>query len=198
MKEHAVSDTKSLRLFIACSLPKEVQQLLLEIQTQLKLHVRESLRWVHPERSHLTVKFLGETPTNRVKPIRVAIASACLNVAPLHLETGDLGTFGSHMEPRVIQLGLRGIKPLVKFHQQLEQNLSALGWPAEKRSFSPHLTIARIPAKVTNLILPRLTTALAQVKPTPTPLTVTEIKLISSILQPEESAYRTIATYRFM
>jgi len=44
----------------------------------------------------------------------------------------------------VVWVGMEGTEPLVKMAASLEEGCEPLGFPRESRSFSPHLTLARV------------------------------------------------------
>ena len=63
----------------------------------------------------------------------------------------ELGVFGSQQQPRVIWRGVEDLpnrkiqgSPLHYAHRMLSKALEVRGFELEKRSFSPHLTLARI------------------------------------------------------
>jgi 2'-5' RNA ligase len=62
------------RLFVAVELDGHVRQALDRLQHDLQRHRLAGLRWVRPEGIHLTLKFLGETPRDRVAEITGALA----------------------------------------------------------------------------------------------------------------------------
>jgi len=54
-----------IRCFIALELPSPVQKHLAPVITRLK-EAKADIKWVEPENTHLTLKFLGEiVPGNR-------------------------------------------------------------------------------------------------------------------------------------
>lgn len=167
-----------------------------EVQSQLRRRVGEGPRWVRPDGSHLTIKFLGNTPEGRVDQVKEAISSACRGKSAFTLSTAQPGSFGSPRRPTVIWLGLNGdMAPLRDLHKQLEDGLEKLGWPKEARRFSPHLTLARIPRRISPQVSSRLPTALAEVKVPATSMPVSQINLIRSILQPDGAQYSDVATF---
>ncbi|MDD9995565.1 MAG: RNA 2',3'-cyclic phosphodiesterase [Dehalococcoidia bacterium] len=187
---------KELRLFVAITLSREVRRSLSEAQSQLRRRLGEGPRWVRPEGSHLTIKFLGNTPEDRVGQVKEAISSACRGKSPFAVSTAQLGSFGSPRRPTVIWLGLNGdMAPLRDLHKHLEDRLATMGWPRETKRFSPHLTLARMPQRISPQVSSRLPAALAEVKVPATSMPVSQINLIRSILQPDGAQYSDIATF---
>jgi len=137
----------SLRLFIAIELPADVLATLNDLQHQLQRDpALARLSWVRPEGIHLTLKFLGTVPAKRLPEIEAAVARAVVGIPQLELTLGNLGTFGSPRSPRVLWVDLAGdLDTLAKLQSQVEAEVVSLGFPAEPRRFSPHLTLARVP-----------------------------------------------------
>jgi 2'-5' RNA ligase len=137
----------AFRLFVAIELPTEVRATLDDLQHNLQRDpALARLRWVRPEGIHLTLKFLGETPAERLPEIEPTVARAVVGIPPFDLHLGNLGAFGSPRAPRVLWVEVAGdLDSLAKLQSQVEAELGALGFPAEARRFSPHLTLARVP-----------------------------------------------------
>ena len=58
-----------MRTFISISIPQELQQILANIQSELKLFPENRIAWVRPHQSHITLKFLGETTEEEISDI---------------------------------------------------------------------------------------------------------------------------------
>jgi 2'-5' RNA ligase len=103
------------------------------------------IRWVRPESLHLTLKFLGEIPQERLADINQAVERGAAGISPFTFVLAELGGFPNLRRPRVLWLGvLRGQELLKKLQGQVEDRLAECGFPKEKRQFSPHLTIGRV------------------------------------------------------
>jgi 2'-5' RNA ligase len=57
---------------------------------------------------HVTLRFLGEQPVERVPTLHAALRGACAGRAPFTLHLSELGTFGPARHARVVFSGLRG------------------------------------------------------------------------------------------
>ncbi len=101
-------------------------------------------RWVRVDGLHLTLRFLGATPNERIGELKVALESAAVGLGPFEIELHGGGAFPSPYRPRVLWIGIsRGGDELAELVRQLDVELSPLGWTPESRPFSPHLTLAR-------------------------------------------------------
>jgi len=136
---------EKIRTFIAIELDESIKDSLTELQERLKGQVpRGSVRWVRPEGVHLTLKFLGDVPADQIGEITEALERSCQGFAPFCLSCGGLGCFPNLKRPRVVWVGIQeetGI--LSQLKEAIEENVSPLGYPPEKRKFSPHLTLGR-------------------------------------------------------
>ena len=94
---------------------------------------------------HLTLKFLGQTSTDKIHAVNQALIDAVAGVPSMKLCARALGVFPGIRKPRVIWVGLDGdIDVLIRLHRSIDSNLAMIGFPPEKRSFKAHLTIGRV------------------------------------------------------
>ena len=191
------NEGSELRLFVACELPAEMKAALTTLQDALRRQGAPPVRWVRPEGIHLTLKFLGAVPAQRVTNISVALAPTVEGIRPLELSLGSLGTFGGRRGARVLWVAVEGDVPRVaELQRRVEAALGRLGFPAENRPFSPHLSLARVPDHVGSAERERLwdlTKTLAV--PDSAPVTIRELSLMRSILGPGGAVYERLAAF---
>ncbi len=133
-----------MRLFISIELPLEIKQGIAKVQEELR-KTGANAGWTRPEGIHLTLKFMGEVVESRVEEIRNALASAVGANDKLNLEVAGAGAFPNAKNPRVLWLGVAGdIEKLVALQTSVEDAMEKLGFEREERTFSPHLSLARI------------------------------------------------------
>ncbi|MCL4368905.1 MAG: RNA 2',3'-cyclic phosphodiesterase [Actinobacteria bacterium] len=143
-----------VRTFVAIELPPEVRQALSDVRAALEQEAKAlgvggelalSARWVRPEGTHLTLKFLGWTPEAQLAQIEAGVRRACAGRHPFQLRLCGVGAFPSLQRGRVLWIGLDGdLSSLTAIQSQLEGELAPLGYPTEARPFHPHLTLARL------------------------------------------------------
>ncbi len=136
-----------LRTFIAIELDETVREGLGRVQGKFQRQAPQgSVRWVAPDAIHLTLKFLGDTPVNRVSKVADALAAACAEFAPFDISVEGRGCFPNLRRPRVIWVAVRDVagKRLVPLQAAIEKHVAPLGFPTEERGFSPHLTLGRV------------------------------------------------------
>ena len=93
---------------------------------------------------HLTLRFLGATPRDRVETIAKEVDRISARFGPLDLRLRDLGVFPHWRRPRVLWVGVhvrRG--ELAGLQRELEEMAVAQGCDPSRDAFQPHLTLAR-------------------------------------------------------
>lgn len=136
---------EQIRSFIAIELPGELKQALTRLQEKLKTAGGAPVKWVEPGNIHLTLKFLGDVDAGTTGRITLALEEAARDTHPFYIEAGGLGVFPNMNRVQVIWTGLAGeLEKLALLQKRIEESLESLGFPVEKRPFTPHLTIARV------------------------------------------------------
>jgi 2'-5' RNA ligase len=133
-----------IRAFIAITLPVALQRALKDVQAICQ-PLPIAWRWVPPSHWHLTVKFLGDVPAERLAPVVQAMEQAMSGQQPFVLMARALGCFPQPARPRVLWMGLDDTEgALLRLFQRLEAALRERGFPPEERPLRPHVTLARI------------------------------------------------------
>lgn len=172
-----------LRLFVAIELDEAILQALGDLQTQLRKRGLDNLRWTRPEGIHLTLKFLGETPEERVPEIIEAVARGVGGHRRQTLSLGKLGTFGGRSSPRVLWVDLTGdIDALAALQASIDRELAALGFEKEDRRFRPHLTLARVRPETARDVAAALADTMENVRSPRGELRADEVSLMQSTL----------------
>lgn len=188
--------SETWRLFIAAELPEDVLKVIGRVQTDLKRTLgTRSLRWTRPEGIHLTLKFLGDTPSGRVDDLKAGLLKAVSGRKPFTLRVGGLGCFPNLDRPRVLWIGLSGDLPDLRFLQSaVEETIAPLGFPTEARAFSPHLTLARTAQGASRPEIAAIGSAVSGYDRSPlAEWRVGGISLIRSHLKPDGAVYTPIA-----
>jgi 2'-5' RNA ligase len=133
-----------MRLFIGLDLPGEVVRNLEELLSQLRPAAR--IQWSPPANLHITTKFIGEWPEERLEELKAAIRTVPPRAA-IGVHIHKLGFFPNPHSPRVFWCGIEA-PDLDALAADTDRATAALGIESEKRAFSPHLTLARIKEKV--------------------------------------------------
>jgi len=182
-----------VRLFIAVELPAEpVLAALSRLQERLRgLESANAIRWTASSGIHLTLKFLGETPADRVDRIAQAMHEAAQAHHAFDLSIRGVGGFPDLRRPRVVWAGLHGdLESLHALRDSVERTVSPLGYPTESRPFSPHLTLGRARQDASTSALGKIGGALAKLDVGEIGAwRVTGVSLMESDLRPSGAVY---------
>lgn len=133
-----------MRLFVAIELSDAIRSALSKAQAELA-PTCDGVRWIPSHQLHITVKFLGEVADRRVSEVAAAVAEAAAEGAAFDLEVAGCGCFPPRGPVRIVWAGGHERSgALVRCVEALENKLGALGFPKERRPFSPHTTIGRV------------------------------------------------------
>jgi len=133
----------SIRTFIAITIPEDVRRKLVEAQDALR-RTGADFKWVEPENLHLTVKFLGGVPSDRLPAVVRALQQAATGIPPFSVSLEGIGAFPDMSRPRVIWAGaVEGEKDAVALWRQVEDSMASVGFPPDERPFTLHLTLGR-------------------------------------------------------
>jgi 2'-5' RNA ligase len=132
-----------LRLFVAVPATPAVAARALE--TVEALRGRGDVRWVTGDRLHLTLKFLGAVPREKLPSIRRSLAKNANNFSPFMVELEGVGAFPHLRHPRTVWMGVEGATAaFAALARETDRALHLLGFPLEQRPFQAHLTIGRV------------------------------------------------------
>jgi 2'-5' RNA ligase len=183
-----------IRSFVAVCLPAEVRARLEQYGKELK---SLGLHGSYPkaESFHLTLRFLGNIPEQKVDEIGTALERAVTGIAPFQLEVRGLWVFPNLSSPRVVWMGFEQSEPLAVLQARVGQVLADLQFPPEDRPFRPHLTLTRLKSKDN---LRALQSYLKEVGPSATAGTVPvdEVVLFRSDLEPDGARHTRLRAAR--
>ena len=187
-----------MRLFVALEIPAHVRNHLTALIRELsKLETSSAHKragWVRPENLHVTLKFIGETPPDKLVSIRGEL-NAVRSDSSLELRFRGLGCFPNERRPRVLWAGMEAMPNLASLAGEIEERLEKLGIERDPRSFTPHLTLARFdPPGISQELR-------SKVRENSThdfgSLHTSEFHLIQSKLKPTGAEYTTLQSFRF-
>lgn len=137
-----------MRLFVGIDIPEDVKAALRTVLARLR--PLADFRWSPIENLHVTTKFIGEWPEERLDEIKAALAmigsptTSPAAVRQIDIAIRGLGWFPNPQRPRVFCAGVHGEGPLRALAAATGRAVARLGVPAEAREFRPHLTLARM------------------------------------------------------
>jgi RNA 2',3'-cyclic 3'-phosphodiesterase len=130
-----------MRLFVALSIPADARENLSSLISDLQ-RADAQPRWINPENLHVTLKFIGEVPSENVAAMGDALATV-RTAQPVDLEFRDIEFFPDARRPSVAWVGIESSQNLAVLAAEVNRVLTPLGIPREEKPFVPHLTIVR-------------------------------------------------------
>jgi 2'-5' RNA ligase len=126
-----------VRLFVAITLPEDVKARLSGLQTCFP-----GLKWAEPANMHLTLRFIGQVPQDRVEIVRQSLHA--VRSAAFRLAVVGLGLF-QRRDGGIFWAGVQDEPALRELKRQVDSTLRAeAGLNLEDALFSPHLTLSRL------------------------------------------------------
>lgn len=179
-----------LRAFIAVELPLEIRQTVCTATSKLRNEIEAFVRWVPIENMHLTLKFLGDVSFSNVELLSQMMRAEMDLFNCFDIRLNGLGSFPNLKRPRVIYIGIQAPAALEALQRGIESASSRLGYGAEERGFSPHLTIGRVKQNVTVTEQQAIRRALENTKiDSLGTARVNSVELFKSDLRPTGSVY---------
>ncbi len=131
-----------MRTFVAVNVPKKQRDRIHRASRVLR-EQGYPVRWVDPDRFHLTLKFLGQVRKESLSGVQGVLGRIAGTTGPFTMTFSGFGAFPTLRRPRVLWVGVDPSPALRCLKQDLEWTLSDLGFERETRAFHPHLTLGR-------------------------------------------------------
>ena len=180
-----------LRAFIALEIPATIQAAIQQQTADLRRAANSSLvRWVPVGNLHLTLKFLGDISSSNLQFVTQMLTREAGQHPGFNLQVGGLGSFPNPRRARVIWIGVHAPTGLETLQHGIESAAARLGYEADERPFSPHLTIGRVKQNISPADQQRIRAALEAAHVGQLgQAEVTAVHLMKSDLQPTGSVY---------
>jgi 2'-5' RNA ligase len=130
-----------MRLFTAIDLSEEIRA---RVDNLIgKLQPLAPIAWSRAANLHITTKFIGEWPEDRLPDLRNALAGLASR-EPISIRAHGLGFFPHRRSPHSFWAGVDAPPALSELAHDTNRALEKLGIDLEAHAFNPHLTLARI------------------------------------------------------
>jgi RNA 2',3'-cyclic 3'-phosphodiesterase len=177
----------SQRLFLALPLPAITIDFLKSLQDDLAQKVQvPTVRWLPEESWHITLHFLGETPTENIPALEKDLGE--ISFENCEQEMSAIVAFPSFRHANVLGIeGTEVVPSLEKLQKDLADVLKRNEIEPETRAFRPHITLARF----------KKAADLREIKHEFTPffLPVSSFVLYKSDLHPDGVKYTRLKTF---
>lgn len=125
-----------MRLFTAIELPRRLTSELARIQQGVP-----GARWVSPENMHITLAFLGEVDGGQAEDLVGELAR--VDRPSFELSPTGAGQFSGGAGVKALWMGVGPEAPLIDLQADVARACKRAGFPPERRTFRPHITLAR-------------------------------------------------------
>lgn len=177
------------RLFIALKIPGDIREKIIDLRNSA-VPFPQKYKWENKNKIHLTLKFIGETKEELIKPISEEI-SFIEEYKKIECKLKNFGLFYRNGKPGILWLGLELNSEIYNLVDRLNRELEKFSIPAEQKKFKPHLTIKRLKGyegrefihNFKNFVVPEIK------------FISDEIALIKSELLPNGSNYKDLKIY---
>lgn len=185
MKQNTDRQTASARLFAAVELPAA-----LRLRLGALRHTVPGTRWTPERNLHLTLRFIGETPSDELPLIRQALRSVQLPAFPLKIK--GLGFF-ERKRQSIFWAGLNPSQALHDLKAYVDDALKRrAGLQLKADRFSPHITLARMSEDIP----PSLRKSAENWRPDALDhFAVTQFSLFDSALLPDGAVHTLVESY---
>lgn len=132
-----------MRLFTGIAVPEQVAAELARFTDPMRLYA--NLRWVKPEKLHITTAFIGEWPEDRLEEIQTALGQMKPEIQiPIPVQVARIAWMPSFRFARAIYASVGPYDELAALAAATGETLSSIGVALEDRVYRPHITLARI------------------------------------------------------
>jgi len=183
---------ETVRTFIAIELSPEARRFVGECQDRLR-RAGGDVRWVRPDRIHLTLVFLGGVPAEALADLEATVREAVRGSAPFTVRLAGAGQFPPRPGgPRVVWVGVaEPTGALGRLQASIAEATAAFAEKVEDRAYAPHLTVGRVKG---GRDLGRLSEAVAAMAAEEGPaIEACEVVVFRSDLAPEGPTYTPVA-----
>jgi 2'-5' RNA ligase len=141
-------DPTKPRLFFAVPIPERTREVVADLAARVQAAVDGDgahIRWVRMDGLHLTLRFLGPTPQERLAALVELVEDEARRNRAFPVEITGAGAFPGPSRPRTLWLGLRdGAETLRAISERITDAVAAhAGAELDTKPFAAHLTIAR-------------------------------------------------------
>ncbi|MBN8806948.1 MAG: RNA 2',3'-cyclic phosphodiesterase [Sphingomonas sp.] len=125
------------RLFVALRPPPAIRALLAAAQGGVP-----GARWQDDDQLHVTLRFVGEVE----RPVAEEIAAVLgqIHAPAITVAVAGVGAFDKQGRVDTLWAGLAPAAPLAHLHRKVDQALVRVGLEPERRTYLPHVTLARL------------------------------------------------------
>lgn len=185
-----------MRLFTAITIPDAAHCHLSDVLSRLRAlpALKDLVRWTSPDHFHITLKFIGEVPDQRVPLLVTSLKTLTIPAMPFTIDR--FLVLPGQGAARVLAVNVtRDLAPISSLFNQIEAACQPLGVSRERREYKPHVTFGRFSRPNPKMTARRLIRMIDPgLLPAPS-YTAAEFTLFRSELLPEGAVHTPVATF---
>lgn len=133
-----------MRLFTAVTFPEETRKHLVGVLETLRAlpALKGLVRWSNADHLHITLKFIGEVPDERVPLLVTSLKTLTIPAMPFTIDR-FLVLPGQGPARALAANVTRDLAPISALFNQIEAACQPLGVSRERREYKPHVTFGR-------------------------------------------------------
>ncbi len=129
-----------MRLFVGIDIDDDIRRRITNFMDGVRGFAPD-VRWVGPETFHITLKFIGEQPSQALDALKANLRD--VRGMPTTIKFCGPGFFPTAKAARVFWVGMEHDENLPALAAAVDRATGRLGIASEERAFKPHLTLAR-------------------------------------------------------
>ncbi|HWA82072.1 MAG TPA: RNA 2',3'-cyclic phosphodiesterase [Fimbriimonadaceae bacterium] len=135
-----------MRLFVGIELSGAAKEAVLLARERLVTEVsRQGVRFVSPDKLHVTLAFLGQVDPDRLTQLMGSLVPVGAGLTSFDVATGGLGAFPDMRRPKVIWLGLGGqLGVMAAVASNVKEAARPFAPELDDKPFQAHVTLARV------------------------------------------------------
>ena len=130
-----------MRLFTGLALAPNVTQRLSQLIDELR--TTTNVRWTSPGNLHITTKFIGTWPAERLNELKAALGNIHCD-SPIPVQLRGFGFFPGPHRPHSFFAAVRPDSRMEALAAETDRITAKLGCVRETKPYRPHVTLARI------------------------------------------------------
>lgn len=127
------------RLFVAFRPPEPIRRTLSAVMAGVA-----GARWQDDDQLHLTLRYIGEVDGGVADDIVLALAA--IDAERAEATVRGVGRFEVRGRVNALWAGVTPRDPIQHIHRKIDAALVRIGLPPERRTYLPHITLARLNA----------------------------------------------------
>ena len=108
---------------------------------------QDKIKWVKHDQFHITLAFLGDTPTKYLSKITENLEITLQNYHPFAIELSGIGAFPNPHTPKTLWIGIEPNLHLINIKKSIDKALESYSFYKPIDKLHPHITIGRYKSK---------------------------------------------------